>query len=97
MAVVWIPSLLQNLTGGDRQATVPGSTLREVIDNLDARYPGIKLRLLDDNGRLQPDIAAAIDGEYGALRPDRAGPRDLRDPLHPCDQRRVTGAVDGGQ
>jgi molybdopterin synthase sulfur carrier subunit len=74
MAMVWIPSLLQNLTGGERTVSVPGATLREVIDNLDARYPGIKSRLMDDNGRLQPDVAAAIDGEtehYGLLEPVR--------------------------
>jgi molybdopterin converting factor small subunit len=65
---------MQTLTGGDRTATVPGATLREVIDNLDARYPGIKNRLLDENGRLQPDIAAAIDGEtehFGLIEPVR--------------------------
>ena len=71
MAVVWIPALLQGLSGGDRTATIPGATLREVIDNLDARYPGMKERLLDD-GRLRPEIAAAIDGEtehWGLLEP----------------------------
>src|ERR1700692_2745455 len=71
MAVVWIPALLQGLAGGDRTATIPGATLREVIDNLDARYPGMKERLLDD-GRLRPEIAAAIDGEtehWGLLEP----------------------------
>ncbi|HTE84756.1 MAG TPA: MoaD/ThiS family protein [Dehalococcoidia bacterium] len=72
MAVVWIPALLQAISGGDRTATVPGATLREVITNLDARYPGMKDRLLDDDGRLRPEIAAAIDGEtehWGLLEP----------------------------
>jgi sulfur-carrier protein len=72
VAVVWIPALLQSLTGGDRTATVPGSTLRDVIDSLDARYPGMKDRLLDDDGHLRPEIAAAIDGEtehWGLLEP----------------------------
>jgi molybdopterin synthase sulfur carrier subunit len=72
VAVVWIPALLQSLTAGDRTATIPGATLREVINNLDSRYPGIKDRLLDDDGRLRPEIAAAIDGEtehWGLLEP----------------------------
>ena len=70
MAVVWIPALLRELTGGDRTATIPGATLRQVIENLDARYPGMQDRLLDDEGHLRPEIAAAIDGEtehYGML------------------------------
>jgi sulfur-carrier protein len=74
MAVVWIPALLQSLTGGDRTATIPGATLREVINNLDTRYPGMKDRLLDDDGHLRPEIAAAIDGEtehWGLLEPVR--------------------------
>ena len=74
MAVVWIPSLLQPLTGGDRKANVPGATLRQVIENLDQRYPGIKDRLLSEEGQLQPEIAAAIDGEtehMGLLEPVR--------------------------
>ena len=72
MATVWIPSLLQTLTDGERTASIPGETLREVINNLDARYPGMKERLLDEEGHLRPEIAAAIDGEtehWGLLEP----------------------------
>ncbi len=72
MPVVWIPSLLQGLTGGTATVTVPGRTLRQVIDNLDACYPGLKERLLDDEGRLQPEIVAAIDAEtthLGLIQP----------------------------
>ena len=74
MAVVWVPSLLQGFTGGASTVTVPGATLREVIDNIEPRYPGLKDRLLDDEGHLRPEIAAAIDGEtehYGMLEPVR--------------------------
>jgi len=63
MAVVWIPALLQSLTGGVSTVPVPGTTLREVISNLVARYPDLKERLLDDEGNLPPEIVAAIDGE----------------------------------
>ena len=72
MPVVWIPSLLQGLTGGAATVTVAGRTLRQVIENLDARYPGIKERLVDEEGRLQPEIAAAIDGDtthLGLIQP----------------------------
>lgn len=74
MATVWVPSLLQSLTGGASTLTVPGATLRAVIDNLGERFPELKDRLLDDEGHLRPEIAAAIDGEtehYGMLEPVR--------------------------
>jgi len=62
MPVVWIPSLLQSLTHGEDKVTVPGATVQELIDNLEARYPGVKERLCD-RGELRPHIAVAIDGD----------------------------------
>jgi sulfur-carrier protein len=62
MAVVWIPSLLQNLTGGEEKLAVSGVTVGEIIDNLEARFPGIKERLVD-GGEIRPHIAVAIDGD----------------------------------
>ena len=72
MATVFIPSLLEGLTGGARVVEVPGRNLRQVIDALDARHPGLKERLLDEDGALIPEIVAAIDGEtnhLGLLQP----------------------------
>ena len=62
MATVWIPSLMQGLTGGKQQVEVEGATLREVIHNLDTAFPGIKARLCE-NDRIRPDLAVAVDGE----------------------------------
>ena len=72
MATVFIPALLEGLTGGARTVEVPGRNLRQVIHALDERFPGIKDRLLDDEGALIPEIMAAIDGEtahLGLLQP----------------------------
>ncbi len=62
MPTVWIPSLMQKLTGGEGQIEVEGSTVREVIDNVDARYPGFRERVCDSDG-IKPNLAVAIDGE----------------------------------
>jgi sulfur-carrier protein len=62
MAVVWIPSLLQNLTGGAENVSVPGATVGEIIDHLEARFPGIKDRLVNGT-EIRPHIAVAIDGD----------------------------------
>ena len=50
MVTVRIPTPLRTLTGGEEQVQVPGATLREVIETLEKKHPGIKDRLLDDKG-----------------------------------------------
>jgi sulfur-carrier protein len=62
VAVVWIPSLLQSLTDGADKVVVSGATVGEIIDNLEACFPGVKDRLVDD-GEIRPHIAVAIDGD----------------------------------
>lgn len=61
MATVWIPSLLRGLTGGLSDIPARGLTVREVIDDLDARYPGLKARLVEGD-RLKANIALVVDG-----------------------------------
>jgi molybdopterin converting factor small subunit len=71
MAKVWIPSLLRSLCHGERVVEVPGRTVRQVIDNLEARCPGIRDRIVED-GDLRPDLAVSVDGEttqIGLLQP----------------------------
>ena len=62
MAIVFIPTMMQPLSGGVSQVRVAGRTIRTIINNLEERFPGIKERLLQD-GELRPDVAVAIDGE----------------------------------
>ena len=88
MAVVWIPSLLQRLTEDQDTVTVPGATLRQVINNLDARHPGIKERLVDDEGRFQEGIAIAIDGEVSHL--------GLIEPVKEDSEIHIIPAIGGG-
>ena len=61
MPTVWIPSLLRDLTGGQEQLDAPGETVQQVIENLDARYPGVMARLCE-GGQLRPTIAVIVDG-----------------------------------
>ncbi len=61
MPIVAIPSLLRKLTSGEESITVPGATIREVIDNLESRYPGMKARLCEED-RIKPGIAVYVNG-----------------------------------
>ena len=66
MAVVYIPALLASLTGGRSSIEVEGATVRQVIDNLEAAWPGIRERLVLD-GRLRSNISVAVDGEVSPI------------------------------
>ncbi|HEY0772679.1 MAG TPA: MoaD family protein [Nocardioidaceae bacterium] len=44
---VRIPTILRTYTGGEKAVTGEGSTLAELIENLEANHPGIKERLID--------------------------------------------------
>lgn len=50
---VRIPTILRTYTGGESQVSAAGETLAAVLDDLDASYPGIKGRILDDAGELR--------------------------------------------
>ncbi|MFM8531123.1 MAG: MoaD/ThiS family protein [Ilumatobacteraceae bacterium] len=54
MAVtVRIPTTLRPLSGGNSTEQVEGSTLGEVLANLEAAHPGFRDRLFDDQGGLR--------------------------------------------
>ena len=50
---VRVPTILRPYTQGVSEVSAEGSTLTEVLDSLDASYPGIKGRVLDDAGELR--------------------------------------------
>jgi len=50
---VRIPTILRTYTDGASEVTAEGGTLAEVLDSLEASYPGIRGRILDDQGSLR--------------------------------------------
>ena len=66
MATVFIPTMLQSLTGGAKQVDIEASNVRQVIDRLGELYPGIKARLVEE-GRIRPNVSVAIDGEVARM------------------------------
>ncbi|TXL62223.1 MoaD/ThiS family protein [Aeromicrobium terrae] len=54
MAVsVRIPTILRTYTGDQSQVSAEGSTLSEVLDSLESNHPGIKARVVDEQGALR--------------------------------------------
>jgi sulfur-carrier protein len=89
MAVnVSIPTILRTHTGGEKQVSAQGSTLAEVIDNLEANHGGLKARLVkegslhrfvnvyvnDEDVRFAGGLEASIaDGDNVTILPAVAG------------------------
>jgi len=65
---VFIPTALQALTGGREVVQVPGATVRQVVNNLEREFPGVKELLYDpEEDSLLAGLAVTIDGEVGQL------------------------------
>jgi len=59
MATVFLPYALRKYADGAEQVEVAASTLGELIDNLEAAYPGTMHHLVVD-GALKPGLAAIV-------------------------------------
>lgn len=66
MALVYIPTALQPQAGGAETVEIAGRTVRELVDELDRRFPGFAANLLED-GKLRSSLAVAVDGEVSPL------------------------------
>ena len=66
MATVFIPTMLQSMTGGGKRFEIEATNVRQVIDRLDQLFPGMRDRLVEE-GRIRPNLAVAIDGEVARM------------------------------
>lgn len=62
-ATVRIPTPLRNLTGDQAAVDAEGSTVDEVVQNLDAAHPGLGERILDDEGNVRRFVNVFVDDE----------------------------------
>ena len=60
---VRVPTILRPYTQGASEVSAEGATLTEVLDSLDASYPGIKGRVLDDSGELRRFVNVYVDDD----------------------------------
>lgn len=83
---VLVPSALRSYTGGS-QVEAGGATLAGLFDDLDRRYPGLRFRVVDEQGRLRPNMRIFVNG---------LGVRDLGHALQPDDFVAIVLALSGG-
>lgn len=84
---VVIPAALRSYTR-QRQVDAAGDTLDALFADLDRRYPGLRFRVVDEQGRLRPNMRLFVNGH---------GVRDLGHALQPGDCVAVVLALSGGR
>jgi len=60
---VRIPTPLQKLTGGNGEVSAEGATVKEVLEDMEKNYPGIRERLYSEEGELRRFINIYINDE----------------------------------
>ncbi|HET7567025.1 MAG TPA: ubiquitin-like small modifier protein 1 [Gaiellaceae bacterium] len=57
-----IPPTLRPVVGGERQVTAAGGTVRELLDDLMGRFPGLRTQLVEDDD-IAPFVNVYVEGE----------------------------------
>ncbi|MEV8374870.1 MoaD/ThiS family protein [Kribbella sp. NPDC056861] len=87
---VRVPTILRPYTQGVSEVSVEGGTLSEVLESLDASYPGIKSRVLDESGELRRFVNIYVDND------DVRFSEGLQTPIKDGGQVSIIPAVAGG-
>jgi len=60
---VRIPTILRTYTDGAAEVNGEGETLRDVLQKLDADFPGIGARILDESGKIRRFVNVYVGDE----------------------------------
>lgn len=83
---VLIPGALLSYTH-DNWVEATGETVAEVVIDLDAQFPGIRFRMIDEQGNLRRHMRMFFDGEMVY---------ELSHPLRPDGELLIVQALSGG-
>ena len=84
---VILPSPLAEYTRHAREVQAEGATLEQLLADLDRRYPGLRFRVVDEQGAIRPHIKMFVN---------RVQARDLATRLREADEVLVVAALSGG-
>ena len=83
---VLIPSPLRPYTDA-REVDAEGTTMGELLADLERRYPGIRFRMIDEQDRMRRHMRFFVNGEQVF---------DLKHRLHASDEVQIVQALSGG-
>jgi molybdopterin synthase sulfur carrier subunit len=84
---VRIPTPLRSYTAQASVVDAEGATLADMLADLDARYPGICFRMVDEQHRLRKHMRIFVNADMV---------RDLSTPLGDGDEVTIMQALSGG-
>jgi molybdopterin converting factor small subunit len=73
---VRLPTPVAEYTGGERDVEAEGASLAELLEDLDRRYPGLRFRLIDEQGAIRAHIRIFVNREMARSLGLRLAPRD---------------------
>ena len=91
MITVRIPTPLRPMPGGLGQIQIKGTSVGELIENLNAKHPGLKDRLCDEKGEVRRFVNIYVNDE------DVRFIQALDTPLKDGDVVSILPAVAGGR
>ncbi len=91
MVHVRIPTPLRKLTGGSESVDADGASVAAVVEHLDRNYPGMKNRVLDDDGSVRRFVNIFVNGE------DIRFLQQLETPVKDGDELSIVPAIAGGR
>lgn len=83
---VLIPSALYSYTRAP-EVEAEGDSLAALLADLDRQFPGIRFRMIDEQGRIRPHIRIFVRGDQAP---------DLTQVLNPRDEVVIVQALSGG-
>jgi sulfur-carrier protein len=87
---VRVPTVLRKHTDGSKLVTGGGATLRELVDDLGQRYPGLRDAIVDEEGQLRRFVQTYVNDE------DVRFLGGIETPLADGDEVSILPAVAGG-
>ena len=84
---VAIPQPLLSYTGRRQEVQAEGTTLGELLVDLDRRFPGLRFRVVNEQDALRPHVRIFVNRERV---------RGLDTPLGPADEVQIIQALSGG-
>ena len=63
MTRVIVPTHLRSYTGGAAEITAEGATLGALLADVEARHPGLLVRIVDEQDRIRPHVKCFVAGE----------------------------------
>jgi sulfur-carrier protein len=84
--LVRIPSPLRSYTGQLAHVDAEGMTVDEVVMDLERQFPGLRFRMVDEQGRLRQHMRVFVNDEMA----------QLADPVKQTDEVTIMAALSGG-